>query len=229
MGNYNDALMQEIAQNGNGNAYYIDNLNEARKVLVEDLSSTLMTIAKDVKIQVEFNPTLVSEYRLIGYETRALKREDFNNDKVDAGEIGAGHSVTALYEITLVGSDSGSIDTLRYAADKKSGQSNKQVNPNKNELAFLRLRYKAPKESQSRLIEVVINNDEIKQASQMSDNYNFSAAVAGFAQQLRGSKQLSSMDFDTVIALAQKSKGEDKQGYRSEFINMVKLAQVLAQ
>lgn len=225
MGNYNDELMQQLAQNGNGNAYYIDTLNEARKVLVEELSSTLFTIAKDVKIQVEFNPQIVSEYRLIGYETRALKREDFNNDKVDAGEIGAGHSVTALYELSFVDGKNKANDALRYQTAKtKTKNSN-----NTNELAFLRLRYKAPNADKSQLIEVPIAKDSVTTSiAQTSDNFQFSAAVAGFAQLLRGGENISTMTQDDIIALAQQGKGNDEHGYRAEFINMVKLAQALA-
>jgi len=223
-GNYNDELMQQLAQNGNGNAYYIDNLNEARKVLVEELSSTLLTIAKDVKIQVEFNPQLISEYRLIGYETRALNREDFNNDKVDAGDIGAGHTVTAIYEVSFTNSSNKSNDPLRYQSDNS-----KQVKGNSNELAFLRLRYKAPTSQKSQLIEIAINKNQIiNELNETSNNYQFSAAVAGFAQLLRGGKNLSTMELDNIILLAQQGKGNDTHGYRAEFINMVKLAQALS-
>ena len=237
-GNYNDALMQELAQNGNGNAYYIDTLNEARKVLVEELSSTLMTIAKDVKIQVEFNPETVSEYRLIGYETRALKREDFNNDKVDAGDIGAGHTVTAIYEISLINGKNKLFDSLRYSSlnsktlgTNSSRNKSEQVDEREllnNELAFLRLRYKLPEQDKSNLIEIPIKMSEIKSSFQgASNNFKFAAAVAGFGQLLRGGKNLSTMDLAEVISLAQNSKGADKNGYRGEFINMVKLAQAL--
>lgn len=229
-GNYNDALMQELAQNGNGNAFYIDNLNEARKVLVEELSSTLVTIAKDVKIQVEFNPAIVSEYRLIGYETRALKREDFNNDKVDAGDIGAGHTVTAIYEISLKGATNQSVDPLRYQStdDNKNNLKAKDAITH-NELAFLKLRYKLPQQKTSQLVEIAIKSDEIIPTLQAtSEDFQFSAAVAGFAQLLRGGKHLSSMEINKIIKLAQQSKGLDKHGYRAEFINMVKLADALA-
>jgi len=223
-GNYNDELMQQLAQNGNGNAYYIDNLNEARKVLVEELSSTLVTIAKDVKIQVEFNPQLVSEYRLIGYETRALNREDFNNDKVDAGDIGAGHTVTAIYEVSLTSSSNKANDPLRYQRNNS-----KPVTSNSNELAFLRLRYKTPTAQDSQLIEIAINKSKIiKKLADTSNNYQFSAAVAGFAQLLRGGVNLSTMDLSNIILLAQQGRGKDVHGYRAEFINMVKLAQALA-
>jgi len=225
-GNYNDALMQELAQNGNGNAYYIDTLNEARKVLVEELSSTLMTIAKDVKIQVEFNPNIVSEYRLIGYETRALKREDFNNDKVDAGDIGAGHTVTALYEISLVGSKNKLFDDLRYGL--KDGIQRVEEKTKSTELAYLKLRYKLPEQTNSQLIEIPLSFSDIKSSYQeASNNFKFSAAVAGFGQWLRGGKNLSTMELSQVIALAQSAKDKDKLGYRGEFINMVKLAEAL--
>lgn len=227
-GNYNDALMQALAQNGNGNAYYIDTLNEARKVLVEELSATLMVIAKDVKIQLEFNPNVVSEYRLIGYETRALTREDFNNDKVDAGEIGAGHTVTALYEVSFVGASNHSIDPLRYQTDKGLSGKNQPVN-NNEEIAYLRLRYKLPKQVQSKLIEAPILLDSVEnELVASSDNFRFSAAVAGYGQLLRGGKNLSTLTLEQVIDLAQNAKGSDKYGYRSEFINMVKLTQAIA-
>lgn len=227
-GNYNDGLMQELAQNGNGNAYYIDTLNEARKVLVEELSSTLMIIAKDVKIQLEFNPNVVSEYRLIGYETRALKREDFNNDKVDAGEIGAGHTVTALYEVSFVGEGSKSIDPLRYQ-NEKAENTNYSTAQNE-EIAFLRLRYKLPEQKESQLLESPILVKSIKtDLSKSSNNFRFSSAVAGYGQLLRGGKNLSSMTLEQVIDLAQNAKGKDKYGYRSEFINMVKLTDAIKQ
>ena len=223
MNNYNDELMQQLAQNGNGNAYYIDNLNEARKVLVEEMSSTLFTIAKDVKIQMEFNPQLVSEYRLLGYETRALQREDFNNDKVDAGEIGAGHTVTAIYEVSLIGSTNKAIDPLRYQTEKT------QLSENTDELAFLRLRYKSPKGNTSKLLEFPIDKSSMTtNLTQTSDNYRFSAAVAGFGELLQGGENLSTMTQNDIIALAQQSKGKDKNGYRGEFISLMKLAQALS-
>jgi Ca-activated chloride channel family protein len=225
-GNYNDELMQQLAQTGNGNAYYIDNLHEARKVLVEELSSTLFTIAKDVKIQVEFNPSIVSEYRLIGYETRALKREDFNNDKVDAGEIGAGHTVTAIYEISLTNGQNKANDTLRYQTQNTAG---KTTTKNQNEFAFLRLRYKTPTENSSQLIEVpLLKSDIVESITTTSNSYKFSAAVAGFAQLLRGGENLLTMNKKDIIELAQQGRGEDLHGYRGEFINMVKLAQALS-
>lgn len=211
-GNYNDELMQILAQNGNGNAAYIDTLNEARKVLVDEATATLFPIAKDVKIQVEFNPQTVSEYRLIGYETRLLNREDFNNDKVDAGEIGAGHTVTALYEITPKGSSAALNDPLRYAAPSGEGMG--------AEYAFVKVRYKLPNESTSRLLSQPVPVAEGPASSEAS----FAAAVAGFGQLLRGGQYTGSYTYDDVIALAQASKGKDEYGYRGEFINLVRIA-----
>ena len=221
-GNYNDHLMEQLADAGNGNYAYIDNLNEAQKVLVDEMSSTLHTIAKDVKIQIEFNPAVVAEYRLIGYENRALEREDFNNDKIDAGEIGAGHSVTALYEINLVSSNKKSIDPLRYA--------NVDAPPatHSNEIALLRLRYKQPDSNNSRLIEQPIHVTKIeKLVDKTSDNFRFSAAVAGFAQLLRGGKYTDDFSFDDVLQLARQARGDDPFGYRGEFISLVNLANTL--
>jgi Ca-activated chloride channel family protein len=213
-GNYNDALMQALAQNGNGNAAYIDTLNEARKVLVDEASSTLFPIANDVKIQVEFNPSAVSEYRLIGYETRLLNREDFNNDKVDAGDIGAGHTVTALYEVTPKGSTGQRVDPLRYGTAEQA-----PAGP-AGEYAFVKIRYKLPGQSESRLIsQPVTAADEAS-----SPEANFAAAVAAFGQILRGGEFTGSFGYDGVIALATASRGPDEFGYRSEFINLVRLA-----
>jgi Ca-activated chloride channel family protein len=234
-GNYNDHLMQALAQNGNGNASYIDTLSEARKVLVEEANGTLFTIAKDVKIQMEFNPLSVAEYRLIGYETRALKREDFNNDKIDAGEIGAGHSVTALYEITPVGSKARSVDPLRYAPEEE-GMETKLVSPNPmaNEYGFLKVRYKLPNESKSKLLSTpitksnefgVINDpDQIFLKRAVPNDVRFAAAVAAYAQLLRGDVSEDEFSFDDVIKLAKGARGDDAFGYRSEFLNMVRLA-----
>ena len=223
-GNYNDALMQELAQIGNGNAAYIDTLNEARKVLVEEIGATLNMIAKDVKIQIEFNPATVAEYRLIGYETRHLEREDFNNDKVDAGDIGAGHTVTALYEIALSGSEGGLIDPLRYGTQQREADTGAS-----GELAFLKLRYKQPAGDTSKLITVPIEKDEIiGDLARTSDNYRFSAAVAGFGQILRGGEYTGDFDLDAVAALASAARGTDAYGYRGEFLGMVRTADALA-
>ena len=219
-GNYNDALMQTLAQNGNGVAAYADTLNEARKVLVEEASSTLFTIAKDVKIQVEFSPAAVSEYRLIGYETRALKREDFNNDKVDAGDVGSGKTVTAIYEITPVGAAS-SVDPLRYGAQTED---NKRIEP-ATEYGFLKLRYKLPKEDLSKLLTMPLTMALEK--TSIADgpvDARFSIAVAGFGQLLRGSPFLKTYGYDDVIALAQSARGDDPFGYRAEFVTLARLA-----
>lgn len=222
-GNYNDHMMQVLAQNGNGVAAYIDTLNEARKLLVDEATSSLFTIAKDVKIQVEFNPKTVSEYRLIGYETRALNREDFNNDKVDAGDIGAGHTVTAIYEITPVGSGSLSVDKLRYGKTKtdETNRSSSEKSFN-SEWAFLKIRYKLPNENTSKLITTPIEQNTNSEKD-MTDT-KFATAVAGFGQILQGGKYTGNFGYDDVITLAQNSKGKDIFGYRAEFINLVRLA-----
>ncbi|MGX9356315.1 vWA domain-containing protein [Roseobacteraceae bacterium S113] len=214
-GNLQDATMQALAQNGNGTASYIDTLSEAQKVLVNQLSGALFPIANDVKIQVEWNPAQVAEYRLIGYETRALNREDFNNDKVDAGEIGAGHQVTALYEITPVGSSARLTDELRYSEAAPTSQS--------DELGFLRLRYKAPGAQTSQLIEQPITQD-LAADTEM----DFAAAIAGFGQILRGATYLGDWGWDEAIALAQSARGEDRFGYRTEAITLMRLGQSLS-
>ena len=224
MGNYNSHLMEQLADAGNGNAAYIDNLSEAQKVLVEEMSSTLFTIAKDVKIQLEFSP-LISEYRLIGYENRLLNREDFNNDKVDAGDIGAGHTVTAIYEITLAKDNADQIDPLRYGLS---------ANPSvlaTSELAFLKLRYKLPGDDSntSKLVSYPIEKSSIKtRINESSNNFKFSAAVAAFGQKLRGGGYLvDDFNYDDVLSLAREGKGADSNGYRGEFIQLVKLASSL--
>ncbi len=221
-GNYNDHLMEQLADKGNGNYAYIDTINEAQKILVDELSATLETIAKDVKVQIEWNPKVVSEYRLIGYTNRLLAREDFNNDKVDAGDIGAGHSVTALYEVTLVNSDKRRLEPLRY-------QNQQSKTPaDVDEMAFLRLRYKEPHGADSKLIERVIGTDEIiNELADTSDAYRFSASVAGFGQLLRGGRYTESFDYDAVVDLAKGARGEDRFGYRGEFMRLVRLASSL--
>jgi Ca-activated chloride channel family protein len=215
-GNVNDALMQTLAQNGNGQAAYIDTLAEAQKMLVDQLSGAMFTIAQDVKIQVEFNPATVAEYRLIGYETRALKREDFNNDKVDAGEIGAGHTVTALYEVTPVGSDAVLTDPLRFGTAAAEG--------NTSDLAFLRLRYKEPGTDVSQLLEEVVPV-VIVEANQEA---GFGAAIAGFGQLLRANPSLGDWGYADAIALANANKGDDAFGHRAEAVQLMRLAQSLS-
>jgi Ca-activated chloride channel family protein len=223
-GNLDDALMQALAQNGNGNASYIDNFREAQKVLVEEGGANLVTIAKDVKVQVEFNPAQVSEYRLIGYETRALNREDFNNDAVDAGEIGAGHTVTALYEITPAGSGAGLNDPLRYGASSAS----KEPAPVSDELGFLKVRYKAPDGDVSKLITAPITKDlVVSDLSKTGDDQRFAAAVAAFGQKLKGSNYGEGMSWSEIADLANGAKGADANGYRAEFVQLVHLAQSL--
>ena len=224
MGNYNDALMQRLAQNGNGNAAYIDALSEARKVLVDEATSTLFPIAKDVKIQVEFNPALVSEYRLIGYETRMLKREDFRNDKVDAGEIGAGHTVTALYEITPAGSGAERIAPLRYGEEETAPGTGRE-----GEFATVAIRYKLPDaETSTEIARHVTEDDALPGAAAAPEDVRFAAAVAAFGQLLRGGRYTGDYVFDDVIAAAQAARGEDPFGYRAEFLSLVRLAKSAA-
>lgn len=219
-GNYNDELMQTLAQNGNGNAAYIDNINEARKVLVEEVNGTLFTIAKDVKIQVEFNPAQVAEYRLVGYESRLLNTEDFKNDKVDAGDIGAGHSVTAVYEITPANSVAKLVDELRYKE-----KAPKALDKTSNEYGYVKVRYKLPTEDNSRLMTTQVTpENEYKSLSETPVDSVFVSSVAAFGQLLRGDSYLKDFNYDKVIDLAEKSKGEDKFGYRTEFVNLVRSA-----
>ena len=220
-GNLGDDTMQALAQNGNGNASYISSFSEARKVLVEEIGGTLQTIAQDVKVQVEFNPAVVSEYRLIGYETRALNREDFNNDKVDAGDIGAGHTVTAIYEITPAGSDAALVDPLRYGTEPTP------VAAASDEIAFLRIRYKQPGQATSQLIEQPITQELVAaDVDAVSEDFRFAAAVAAFGQKLRGSIH-AAMSWDAIIDLARDARGEDEGGYRSEFLNLARTAALL--
>lgn len=214
-GNLDDATMQALAQNGNGQAAYIDTLSEARKVLVDQLTGALFSIADDVKVQVEWNPAQIAEYRLIGYETRALRREDFNNDKVDAGEIGAGLQVTAIYEVTPVGSDAVLNDPLRYGTATATQA--------EGELGFLRLRWKAPGEDESQLIEQPITGQE-----PATTEARFAAAIAGFGQLLQGSAYLGKWSWDDAIDLALSARGDDPYGYRTEAITLMRLAQSLS-
>ena len=222
-GDYNDALMQRLAQNGNGHAVYIDSLSEARKALVEESTSMLFPIAKDVKIQIEFNPASISEYRLIGYETRMLAREDFRNDKVDAGEIGAGHAVTAIYELTPTGSGAERIASLRY----RRAEGEAAVVGSNEEMAFLKIRYKLPQSDVSKLIEQSITSTDVRESvAAAPDDVRFAVAVAAFGQLLRGGRYTGNYGHDDVIALAQGAKGEDPYGYRAEFIGLVRLAEL---
>jgi Ca-activated chloride channel family protein len=218
MGNYKDDKMEIIADKGNGNYFYIDNLMEAKKVFINEFSSTLYTIAKDVKIQIEFNPAYVKEYRLVGYENRLLNEEDFENDKKDAGEMGAGHTVTALYEIVPAKGNAGAARKLKYQQS--------EVLPDASateELATVKFRYKRPGGDKSILIEKTIAHTALP-IGVTSDNFRFSAAVAGFGMILRNSEYKGCMDYDTVLSLARASKGRDNDGYRAEFIRLVELS-----
>ncbi|ANV88597.1 VWA domain-containing protein [Picosynechococcus sp. PCC 7117] len=223
-GNLKDAKMEQLANNGNGNYAYIDNILEAKKVLVTEMGGTLLTLAKDVKIQVEFNPAQVQAYRLLGYENRLLAAQDFNDDTKDAGELGAGHTVTALYEIVPVGIDSPvelpTVDDLKYQ-ETQSNSGNFA-----GELLQLKLRYKPPTGDNSALITQAIANDSTP-LDQASPDFRFAAAVAEFGMLLRDSPYRGESSFDQVLELAQGSKGADPEGYRSEFIQLVKTAQAL--
>ena len=222
MGNYNDALMQALAQNGNGTAAYIDTIGEARKTLVEEATSTLFPIAKDVKIQVEFNPATVAEYRLIGYETRLLNRDDFTNDKVDAGDVGSGQTVTALYEIVPVGGPR-SIGELRYATPVRTAASGG------GEYGFVKIRYKLPNATTSRLISTSISRaSEVARFEQAPQDARFATSVAAFAELLRGGKYNGALRYDDVLRMAEGARGNDRFGYRAEFLGMVRAARVAA-
>lgn len=226
MGNYQDAKMQKLADKGNGNHAYIDGISEAKKVLVNEFGGTLFTIAKDVKLQIEFNPAKVAGYRLIGYENRMLAKEDFNDDKKDAGELGSGHTVTALYEIIPVGVESDflkDVDKLKYQ---------KEVQPlskstHTDEMMTVKFRYKAPDGDVSKLIEHPVKDKEISIAK-TSDNFRFAASVAEFGMLLRNSEFKSAASFNNVLSLARKAKANDEEGYRSEFIRLVESAQLVA-
>ncbi|MFO7369875.1 MAG: von Willebrand factor type A domain-containing protein, partial [Bacteroidales bacterium] len=218
MGNYKDDKMEIIADKGNGNYNYIDNLMEAKKVFVNEFSSTLYTIAKDVKIQIEFNPAYVKEYRLVGYENRLLNEEDFDNDKKDAGELGAGHTVTALYEIVPADGKGDQTRQLKYQQSEVLPKASVA-----NELATIKFRYKKPDSDKSILMTETIPHTALSLAK-TSDNFRFSAAVAGFGMLLRNSEFKGSITYDEVLSMARGSKGVDKDGYRSEFIRLVELS-----
>lgn len=230
-GNLNDALMQTLAQNGNGNAYYIDSFSEARKVLVQEIGSTIVTIARDVKIQIEFNPALVARYRLIGYESRALERQDFNNDRVDAGEAGAGQSVTAIYELVPVGAQDPLIDPLRYGkrVTPNMGEEAAMAGERADEIGFFRLRYKGPEGGVSRLVEMPITTDMVrKDMNEASIDTRFAIAVAAFGQKLRGSVYGGDMSYGQIRQLALQARGRDEFGYRAELIRLVDLAMAIS-
>lgn len=219
--NYNEQLMEQIADAGDGNYSYIDQLNEGQKVLVNEMTSTLATVARDVKIQVEFNPAQVLEYRLIGYENRALRQEDFSNDQVDAGDIGAGHTVTALYELTLNGAKKRRIEALRY------GQEAQASTRLADELGELRIRYKLPDADSSTRLAVPFTRQQLKPLADTSADYRFAAAVAAFGQNLRGGRYTGNFDYDKIQELARPARGDDPYGYRNEFIQLLSLAKSL--
>ena len=217
-GNYHDAMAERLADAGDGNHAYIDTPEEARKVLVEQMQSTLLTIARDVKIQVEFNPAVVAEYRLVGYENRMLRSEDFANDRVDAGDIGAGHEVTALYEIALVGSGGERLPPLRYGA----AASQAPAGARDAELAHLRLRYKLPGQERSRLIETPVLRSSLR--GEAGESLRFATAVAGYADLLRGGGNVGTWDWDDVATTARGALGQDRWGLRREFVGLVESA-----
>jgi Ca-activated chloride channel family protein len=226
MGNYQDTKMQKLADKGNGNHAYIDGLAEARKVLVNEFGGTLFTIAKDVKLQIEFNPAKVAGYRLIGYENRMLAKEDFNNDKKDAGELGSGHTVTALYEVIPAGVKSPfleKVDELKY--QNKATPLSKSSHS--DEIMTVKFRYKTPDEDISKLIEHPVKDQRLSLAK-MSDNFCFAASVAEFGMLLRSSEFRSNASFENALAMARKAKGKDEEGYRAEFIKLVENASALA-
>jgi Ca-activated chloride channel family protein len=224
MGNHNDDMLEKLADKGNGNYGYIDTEEEARKLLVEELSGTLVTIAKDVKIQVEFNPQTVGAYRLLGYENRLLRAEDFNDDTKDAGEIGAGHTVTALYEIVPAGEklETPPVDPLRYQQVTRPADATAS-----GELLTLKLRYKEPDGQESKAPLVFPVSDRGQQFGQASRDFKFAAAVAGFAMLLRDSQHRGNITYDAVLEIAQEGRGEDLHGYRAAFLEMVKQAKAI--
>ncbi len=224
IGNYQDAKMQKLADKGNGNYAYIDQLSEAKKVLVNEFGGTLFTIAKDVKLQIEFNPSKVQAYRLIGYENRLLNKEDFNNDKKDAGDLGSGHKVTALYEVIPVGVKSKFIEHVDQLKYQKTDISKEGVT---DELLTVKFRYKKPDEDKSRLIEHAVKND-LKTLKQSSDNFRFAASVAQFGMLLRNSEFIGRSNYNNVIQLAKSALGKDGEGYRREFLKMAENAMLLA-
>lgn len=227
MGNYKDSKMQTLAQAGNGNHAYIDNLQEANKVLVNEFGATMYTVAKDVKLQIEFNPNRVQAYRLVGYETRMLNKEDFNDDTKDAGEMGAGHTVTAFYEVVPVGvkmNMQGNVDPLKYQTEAKNPIQKRLRESMHPDLLTVKLRYKQPNGSTSKKIEVPLIDSN---TNEVSDDFRFAAAVAMFGQVMKGSEYKGEGTFDKAIELAQSGYGNDSQGYRREFVRLMETAKGL--
>jgi Ca-activated chloride channel family protein len=217
MGNYKDGRMEQISNAGNGNYFYIDNIKEAEKVFVKEMRANMFTTAKDVKIQIEFNPLKVKSYRLIGYENRVMAKEDFDNDKKDAGELGAGHTVTALYELVPADGDSSQDNAIELRYQKNTI---KKDAASKNEIMVLKMRYKPIKEDKSKLIVTTVIDEQIK-FGKTSENFRFASAVAGFGMLLRDSQFKNDLTAKDVIKIAKDAKGYDEEGYRSEFIGLV--------
>jgi len=229
-GNYQDGKMEQLSNHGNGNYFYIDSMLEAKKVLLQDLTGTLFAIAKDVKIQVEFNPGRVKAFRLVGYENRKMAHKDFSNDLKDAGELGAGHTVTALYEIVPAGSEEnvGGNPTLKYGKKAEKEEPVVESAEFANEVATVKLRYKLPKENKSRLIERTVETKDLRQLSETGNDFRFQTAVAEFGLLLRNSVAKGKSSFEAVLERAKASKGADKFGYRADFIKLVESAQLLS-
>jgi Ca-activated chloride channel family protein len=224
MGNYKDNKMETLADKGNGNYAYIDNFQEAQKVFVKEFGGTLFTIAKDVKLQLEFNPKYVKGYRLIGYENRMLKNEDFHDDKKDAGEMGSGHTVTAIYELIPAGVESDylkKVDALKYQKPYES-----TATASNNEVLTIKLRYKKPDAENSILMQEIVK-DQHTAFDKTSNNFRFSVAVAGFGLILRQSEFKGTANYDNIITLAKAAFGNDDEGYRAEFVRLVKTAKEL--
>jgi len=227
MGNTKDSTMEMLADKGNGNYAYVDSFAEARKVLVEQLEGTLVTVGKDVKVQVEFNPTRVRSYRLLGYENRQLRDRDFNDDTKDAGEVGAGHQVTMLYEIEPAGPNLAGTDPLRYYTRSEAASSATVKAPHADELLNLKIRYKAPDGAESRLIEAPIKDTTVE-LSRAGADLKFAAAVAGYGMLLRSSPERGNLTWDAVLRLAEQGLGPDQEGYRAEFVDLARKAQQLS-
>lgn len=225
MGNYKDSKMETLADKGNGNFAYIDNISEARKILITEFGGTLFTVAKDVKLQVEFNPAKVSAYRLIGYENRMLNKEDFNNDQKDAGDMGSGHRVTALYEIIPVGVKSSFIENVDDLKYQKNTQSKSTLYS--GEMMTIKMRYKAPDKDESRMVSKTVSTQSIPWENASTD-FRFSAAVAGYGMLLRNSEFKQDTDYASILTWAESGIGSDKQGYRSEFLNIVRSSRLMA-
>jgi secreted protein with Ig-like and vWFA domain len=226
MDNLKDSTLELLADRGNGNYAYIDSFAEARKVLVKQLDGTLVTVAKDAKIQVEFNPMRVSRYRLLGYEKRLLRDRDFNDDTKDAGEVGAGHSVTVLYEIEPAGGTGAGVDPLRYRTEPAAGVESRTRGGHADELMNLKIRYKQPDGQTSRLMEMPVK-DVDRDLTRASVDFKFAASVAGYGMLLRQSPHAGTLNWEKVLRLAEQGQGNDVDGYRAEFIDLARRAQTL--